>query len=67
MITIGIPVYQDVDLLDVTGPHEIFKWMGDDVTVELIADAKNKGSITTRDKFPFQATHTSAAAMARRR
>ena len=58
MITIGIPVYQDVDLLDVTGPHEIFKWMGDDFTVELIADAKNKGSITTRDKFTFQATHT---------
>ncbi len=24
---IGIPVYDGVDLLDVTGPYEMFKWM----------------------------------------
>ena len=26
-LIIGIPVYEKVDLLDVTGPHEILKWM----------------------------------------
>lgn len=57
MTIIGIPVYPDVDLLDVTGPHEIFKWM-DGVTVELIADKDDGGSITTRDQFTFQTTHT---------
>jgi len=55
---IGMPVYPDVDLLDVTGPHEIFKWMGDEVTVELIADKVNEGCITTRDGFTFKANKT---------
>jgi len=55
---IGMPVYPDVDLLDVTGPHEIFKWMGDDVTVDLIADKVNEGCITTRDGFTFKANKT---------
>jgi transcriptional regulator GlxA family with amidase domain len=55
---IGMPVYPDVDLLDVTGPHEIFKWMGDDVTVELIADKNNNGCITTRDGFTFKTNKT---------
>ena len=53
-----MPVYPDVDLLDVTGPHEIFKWMGDEVTVELIADKVNEGCITTRDGFTFKANKT---------
>jgi cyclohexyl-isocyanide hydratase len=55
---IGMPVYQGVDLLDVTAPHEIFKWMGDDVTIELIADRANNKCITTRDGFTFQAPKT---------
>ena len=55
---IGMPVYQGVDLLDVTGPHEIFSWMGDDVTIELIADKRNNKSITTRDGFTFVAPKT---------
>jgi putative intracellular protease/amidase len=25
-MTIGIPVYQGVDLFDMTGPYEMFKW-----------------------------------------
>jgi transcriptional regulator GlxA family with amidase domain len=53
---IGIPVYQKVDLLDVTGPHEVFKWMGDDVEVRLIAN-KPKEMITTRDGFTFLAPY----------
>jgi transcriptional regulator GlxA family with amidase domain len=64
MITIGIPVYQGVDLLDITGPHEIFSWMNDPppapptVGIQLIADKKNDKSITTRDGFTFTAPTT---------
>lgn len=48
---IGIPVYQGVDLLDVTGPHEIFSWMGDDeVDVRLLAE-QPRDPIVTRGKF----------------
>jgi cyclohexyl-isocyanide hydratase len=49
MITIGIPVYDQVDLLDVTAPYEIFQWMneyGAQVDVQLIAETA--GEITTR-------------------
>ena len=28
---IGIPIYGGVDLLDVTGPHEMFSWADFDV------------------------------------
>lgn len=51
---IGIPVYEKVDLLDVTGPHEIFRWMGrPPAKVELIAESA--GDITSRDGFTFKA------------
>lgn len=50
---IGMPVYQGVDLLDVAGPHEIFKWMSIPVTVELVAE--HACDITTRDGFTFKA------------
>lgn len=50
---IGMPVYPGVDLLDVAGPHEIFKWMSIPVTVELVAETA--GDITTRDGFTFKA------------
>jgi transcriptional regulator GlxA family with amidase domain len=53
---IGMPVYTDVDLLDVTGPHEVLGWMKDiagiDVTIQLFA--KTPGEITTRDGFTFK-------------
>lgn len=53
---IGIPVYQKVDLLDVTGPHEMFAWMnayGRQVEVQLIAETA--GDVTTRDGVTFKA------------
>lgn len=53
---IGIPVYQGVDLLDVTGPHEVFKWMGAEVEVRLLS-ASLDIPIVTRDGFRFLATH----------
>ncbi|HEY2136154.1 MAG TPA: DJ-1/PfpI family protein [Xanthobacteraceae bacterium] len=53
---IGIPVYEKVDLLDVTGPYEMFQWMnqyGVEVDVQLIAE--RAGEITSRDGFCFKA------------
>jgi len=63
-ITIGIPVYQGVDLLDVTGPHEIFGWMNDppEVSVDIQLIAASPGDIKSRDGFVFKPTHTLATA-----
>jgi cyclohexyl-isocyanide hydratase len=52
---IGIPVYENVDLLDVTGPYEMFQWMnssGQSVEVQVIAETANE--ITSRDGFTFR-------------
>lgn len=54
---IGIPVYQGVDLLDVTGPHEVFGWMGDGVEIRLLAET-TEVPIVSRDKFSFNVTHS---------
>jgi len=63
-ITIGIPVYQGVDLLDVTGPHEIFGWMDNppELSVEIQLIAASLGDIKSRDGFVFKPTHTFATA-----
>jgi transcriptional regulator GlxA family with amidase domain len=53
---IGIPVYQHVDLLDVTAPHEVLKWMDPKLDLRLIAESTEK-PIVTRDGFRFLATH----------
>jgi hypothetical protein len=37
-MNICIPVYGDVDMLDVTGPYEMFTWGG--LTVELVASCR---------------------------
>jgi len=53
---IGIPVYDKVDLLDVTGPREMFSWMETPkAKVHIIAE--KPGEITSRDGFTFKATH----------
>jgi transcriptional regulator GlxA family with amidase domain len=48
-MNICIPVYDDVDLLDVTGPYEMFTWGG--LTVELVA--AGPGPIRSRNNFYF--------------
>ena len=53
---IGIPVYQKVDLLDVTALHEVFKWAWPDAELRLLAASTDK-PIETRDGFRFLATH----------
>jgi transcriptional regulator GlxA family with amidase domain len=37
---IGIPVYEGVDVLDVTGPFEMFTWAGYDI--EIVAEKKGR-------------------------
>jgi transcriptional regulator GlxA family with amidase domain len=46
---ICIPVYDDVDMLDVAGPYEMFTWGG--LTVELVAETP--GPIRFRKGFSF--------------
>lgn len=55
---VGIPVYQGVDLLDVTAPHEVLKWLEDEnaVEVRLVATSLDV-PIETRDGFRFLPTH----------
>jgi transcriptional regulator GlxA family with amidase domain len=52
---IGIPVYDKVDLLDVTGPYEIFQWMNQyGQNVEVYTVAEKPGEIASRDGFRFR-------------
>ena len=56
---IGIPVYEGVDLLDVMGPYEMFKWAkspDDEIEVLLIGETGRR--VTTRDGVTFL-PHTS--------
>ena len=48
---IGIPIYGGVDLLDVTGPHEMFSWA--DFDVQLFA--QEAGLVTCRGGLPIYA------------
>jgi cyclohexyl-isocyanide hydratase len=53
---VGIPVYDDVDLLDVTAPFEILKWMDPNIDIRLIAPKPAK--ITARNGgFCFDAPY----------
>lgn len=49
---IGIPVYDDCDMLDVTGPYEMLAWGGLDV--ELVT--QNPGLIKSGKGFTFEVT-----------
>src|SRR5258708_7600730 len=49
---IGMPVYEGVDLLDVTGPYEMFGWA--DLEVRLFAEAP--GLVASRSGLSIQVT-----------
>jgi transcriptional regulator GlxA family with amidase domain len=52
---IGIPVYDGVDLLDVMGPYEMFKWIDSpEVTVEVRIIGMTARNVTTRDGVTFR-------------
>ncbi len=55
---VGIPVYDDVDMLDVTGPFEMFTWAGLDI--EIVAHAR--GPFRFRKGFYFEVLKTFADA-----
>lgn len=58
---IGIPVYDKVDMLDVTGPYEMFDWAG--YEIDLLAE--HKGMKRFRSKgFCFDVTKSFADARA---
>ena len=58
---IGIPVYDKVDMLDVTGPYEMFDWAG--YEIDLLAE--HKGMKQFRSKgFCFDVTKSFADARA---
>jgi cyclohexyl-isocyanide hydratase len=57
---IGIPVYDDVDMLDVTGPFEMFEWAG--FEIDLLAE--HKGMKKFRSGFRFEVTKSFSDARA---
>jgi transcriptional regulator GlxA family with amidase domain len=54
MTSIVMPVYDSVDMLDVTGPYEMFRWAK--IDVDLVAE--NSGPHKFRDAFSFQVDKT---------
>ncbi len=54
---IGIPVYDDVNMLDVAGPFEMFDWAAFDV--ELVAEKSGSKRFRSRG-FPFDVARTFA-------
>ena len=57
-LVVGMPVYDAVDMLDVTGPHEMLSWAG--IDVELVA--AKKGMHCFRNGFNFEVTKSFAKA-----
>jgi transcriptional regulator GlxA family with amidase domain len=61
-LVIGIPVYDQVDLLDVAAPCEVFNWMAqavaDRCTVTVHVLAKRAGKVCTRAGLPIVPTAT---------
>ncbi len=53
---IGIPVYEKVDLLDVTAPHEILSWMSQP-KADMRIIAEEPSEIMSRDGFCFKAQY----------
>jgi cyclohexyl-isocyanide hydratase len=56
---IGIPVYDGVDLLDMSGPYEMFHWAG--FEIDLLAETPG---LTTGSRFAFSASRRFAEARA---
>ncbi|MEO6216540.1 MAG: DJ-1/PfpI family protein [Sphingomonas sp.] len=57
-LLVGMPVYEAVDMLDVTGPYEMLSWAG--IDVELVA--AKKGMYCFRNGLRFEVTKSFAKA-----
>lgn len=60
MIKLGIPVYEQVNLLDVAGPYEMFNWVGQDKLQTTIVSADG-GPVKTMNGLRFEAQASFAA------
>ena len=56
---IGIPVHDKVDMLDVTGPYEMFDWAG--YEIDLLAEHKSMKQFRSKG-FCFDVTKSFADA-----
>jgi transcriptional regulator GlxA family with amidase domain len=60
-VKLGIPVYEGVDLLDVAGPYEMFKWIDQKKGLEAVILSEDGGPVTSVNGLRFEA-HSSFAA-----
>jgi transcriptional regulator GlxA family with amidase domain len=58
---LGIPVYEGVDLLDVAGPYEMFKWVDPKKALDTVILTEDGGPVTSGNGVRFEA-HSSFAA-----
>jgi cyclohexyl-isocyanide hydratase len=58
---LGIPVYEGVNLLDVTGPYEMFNWVDDEKGLATVILSADGGAVTSMNGIRFNA-HASFAA-----
>ena len=58
---LGIPVYEGVDLLDVAGPYEMFKWVDQSKGLETVIVSEDGEPVTSGNGVRFEA-HASFAA-----
>jgi transcriptional regulator GlxA family with amidase domain len=59
---LGIPVYEGVDLLDVAGPYEMFKWVDREKGLEALILSEDGRPVTSGNGVRFEA-HSSFAAI----
>lgn len=57
---LGIPVYDGVNLLDVAGPYEMFKWAEEGTDLRTLIVSEDGGPVTTMNGVRFEA-HASFA------
>jgi transcriptional regulator GlxA family with amidase domain len=57
---LGIPVYEGVDLLDVAGPYEMFKWVDSSKGLKTVIISADGGPVKTVNGLRFEA-HASFA------
>jgi putative intracellular protease/amidase len=57
---LGIPVYEGVDLLDVAGPYEMFKWVDPSKGLDTVILSEDGGPVTSVNGLRFEA-HSSFA------
>jgi len=56
-----IPVYEAVDLLDVAGPYEMFRWVDPSKGIETLLVSGNEGPVTTMSGIRFEVYSSFAA------